>query len=329
MRRLAGRRRATVAILVAVATITAAGARAQEPPPAAEQARQAFERALVLMEEERWEPAVAELEVSLQLRSTQVALFNLALCLRQLHRVREAIAQLERFEQEFGGQATAERLAAVAEELRSLRSLPGRARVEVNVAGAAVAVDGRILGTSPLPEPIDPPEGRHTFEAHAAGREAARQEVEVLPGEVVVAHLVLPERAPDPPEPAVTPTRPAPFPRGPTDRQSGLRPVWFWSAAGLTAAAAISTAVLGTLVVTADASYEADEGRTSADQDAGKRLVLYTDVSLGIAVGAAVGAVVLYALTDFGGDGDRAASMLAPALAFSGAGPVAGALGRF
>jgi len=50
-----------------------------------------------------------------------------------------------------------------------LEAAAGNLVVRANVAGAAVFVDGRQVGTTPLDEPLALAPGKHTFDVRAAG----------------------------------------------------------------------------------------------------------------------------------------------------------------
>lgn len=292
-------------VLVAAVVLLAPSASAQ--PSDAARARAAFERGVDEMEAGRWQTALDAFDESLAIRPTQVASLNRGKCLESLHRPREALQAYERFLADFGGEATAPRRAHAEERIRELRATMGTLSVSVDVPGATLSVDGEVMGTAPLAEPLLLPAGTHAVVAHVEGRPDATATATVRAGEptqivLQVPAAAAPEPASPPPDHALPPAPPAPRPAPP--ERAGLAPGFFWSAAVLTIGGAIATGILGALVVSKDADYRDSVPRTREDQSAGETLVLVTDVAFGVTVVAAVGAVILLTQTDFGGAHD-------------------------
>jgi len=277
-------RRMAASLLLLGVTLSAGEADGQEEPSprVIAEARQAFERAVQRMRRERWAEGEAELRRSLALHPTQVAAFDLGLCVKEQGRFAEAMAIFERFLVEFGDEASEERRAEVEHELEALRAMPGYARVLVDVDGAEIYVDGRKVGTSPLADAIELPGGGHDFEARLSGYPSARAQVDVRAHAETEVRLDLgePEAPPD---------------AGP----SGVRPIFFWTAAGVAAIGVLATTVFGVMALHADAEYRDAAVRTRADRSDGLALVHAADVSLTIAVFAGVFAGVFYTQTDW------------------------------
>jgi hypothetical protein len=300
----------TLLLRFAPAVVVLLGVSSVFAQPAADErarARVAFERGVVEMEAGRWQPALDAFQESIDIRATQVAILNAGNCLENLHRVREAIQMYERFLADFGREATAQRRAHAEEKIRSLRATMGTLTIAVDVAGAAISVDGESAGTAPLAQPLLLPAGPHVVVARVDGRPDATMTATVRAGETTQIALVIPAAPPDEPEPEPepepAPVAPQPEPGVPA-RSSGLSPTFFWMTAGLAVVGAIGTSILGGLVIAKDAEYRDSVPRTEKDQSAGERLVLMTDVALGVTVVAAVGAVILLTQTDFGGSDD-------------------------
>lgn len=280
---------------------------AADPPSAAAQARRAFQSAVPMMEEERWEAAASALEASIQLHPTQVALYDLAVCLRELHRVPEAIARLDELLTRFGARVDTARRDEVTRMRAQLASTPASLRVAVNQPDAEIFVDGQRVARGSMAEAFSVPAGDHEVSARLGGGATARRHVDVHPGEAVNVVLELatlpaaPEPAPVAPPARVPPVVPTPDRRGPA-------PVWSWTLAGLAAAGAVATAVLGGLTLAASADYDSDPRRTRDDQEAGRQLALATDVALGVTVVAAGLATVLFLGPSIGQDDPEAAT---------------------
>ncbi len=277
---------AAAALALLLLPCAAGEALAQEPDRrAAAGAREAFERGVAHMRRERWAEGEAELRRSIELHPTQVALFNLAQCVREQGHPAQAIEQLERLLADFGDEVSAERRAEVEGELETLRAMPGRAVIMVDVDGAEILVDGRSVGTSPLPDAIELPGGAHDFEARLAGYASVRQSAQVPPEGEGLVRLELGD-----PQAATAQSDLGP---------SGIRPIFFWSAAGAVAAGVLATTVFGVLALRADSEYQDADVRTEGDRDDGRQLVRLADFSLGFTAFAALFAGVFYSQTDW------------------------------
>jgi hypothetical protein len=294
---------------VALAVLALAGvAEAQDAD--AQRARELFERGVQLMQNEDWSAALVQLEESFRLRPTQVALFNMGLCHKGLRRYGAAIRAFERMIVELGDRAPGNRVELARAEIQALRALFGTVTVEVQPAGARIFVDGEPAGTAPLAEPLELSAGNHVIRATGEGLTADTVTIAVIAGASTTVRLAPPALPPAPPEhpnpppppphvqTRIPPTPPPPIVR---DERHGLAPMWFWSSAGLAGAGAVVTAILGGLVVSGDADYRESRVRLESEREDGRRLALFTDVALGVTLLAAVGAVLLYGPTDFGG----------------------------
>jgi hypothetical protein len=89
---------------------------------------------------------------------------------------------LELYEHEAGQSIYAEDRAAVDGALAAIKNLVGVVTVTTNVPGATIAVDGDVVGTTPLAEPIAVDLGRHTFQARKEGYEPITMNLDVAGG---------------------------------------------------------------------------------------------------------------------------------------------------
>jgi hypothetical protein len=164
-----------VALVAAIAPV----ARAAPAPAQERQARELYRQGVARMQATDIEAALPLLQKAYQLGGYKNALWNLSECYRKLSRFTLAMAELERFRQH-PRTTPAERETADA-ELALLRARIATLKVESNLLGAAVAVDGHAEGRTPLELPLDP--GRHLIEVSSPGFSSGRAVLELAPGE--------------------------------------------------------------------------------------------------------------------------------------------------
>lgn len=295
----------TVATALTLVGSTPGAAWAQQPRPRRSSAaprqeaatvaegRRHFDQGRAFFDSNNYDAALAEFERAYELLDGRpnryVLLFNIGQCHERLFRYDEALRYYRRYVTEGG--ASARDRSAVEATVRTLEGLLATVRVTVNVPHAEVWVDERRVGSAPGEVQI--PGGRHVIELRERGYLPARQEVQ------------LPARA----------TRDLAFSLEVVPRGRGVRPVFFWTTAGAAALSAAVGAFFGVraLVMRGDVDsrladpagrYEvSDEDRQDIRQSA-----LAADISYGGAALLAVGATVLFFVTDWGrgrADGER------------------------
>ncbi|MDI7268626.1 MAG: PEGA domain-containing protein [Myxococcota bacterium] len=195
---------------------------------------------------------------------------------------------------------TAGEHARVEIKLREIERI-GTLRVEANVPGAEVWVDGAYGG--PTPYQGTPAEGNHEVRVTAEGYVTQVQEVSIAFGDERTINVTLSEPA-------------------------GTDPLWFWSTVGLMGAALVTTVALGATVVVKDGDFNNARPPTDDQYDEGRNLVVATDLCLGITLAAAVAAGVLAFTTNWGGE-EAAPVDMAPALAPTEGGVGLAMVGRF
>jgi hypothetical protein len=177
------RKRLVVTLVVARCLVGAPAAQAESSSRPRDQARDAFERGVALVDQERWDEALRAFDESLRIYPTQTALFNRALCLGALSRPADAIRALEDHRRQYGSTVDAERRAEVEAELALQRQRAGRIGVEVHGAeSATVLLDGAVVGQAPIRDPLTVNPGSHVVSARPAAGAAVTQTVSVAPG---------------------------------------------------------------------------------------------------------------------------------------------------
>ncbi|MDI7269749.1 MAG: PEGA domain-containing protein, partial [Myxococcota bacterium] len=156
-------------------------------------ARVHFTAGRAAMEAERWEEALTEFSAANDLLPAARALYNVGLALRKLGRDIEALRTYRTYLTTYAA-PTSERDITERREVENvveeIRDAVGSVRVNVAVSGATVFVDGRLLGPSPLSEPVEMIRGQHTFRAEAEGHRPAEETVQVQPGQEMTVTLV-------------------------------------------------------------------------------------------------------------------------------------------
>ncbi len=149
--------------------------------------------------------------------------------------------------------------ATLEEALGIIQAHLGRVEVIGDPAGAEVSVNGRSVGTLPLPNPVKVSAGEVDVEMHAAGYVAAQRTLTIVGGQYqrVVIHLAKEGAAAEEPKPAPGPETPAgpvtPAPAAPDEGPSTTRLALKWTAAGL-AGAGLVTGVVFTVLHQHDVS---------------------------------------------------------------------------
>lgn len=163
------------------------GNAAPTPTPAQmEEARQRYRRALELYDEgtkESSEAALLELERAYALAPSFRLLYNVGLVSTQLRQYARAYDAFERYLKEGGSDVPSGRREEVRADMARLALRTGLLRIKVDVAGAEVAVDDAVVGTTPIETPVRVNAGRRRVSITASGRPPQQRIVEVAGGD--------------------------------------------------------------------------------------------------------------------------------------------------
>ena len=157
-----------------------------------DRARAHFETGAVLYSDENYEGALAAFEESYRLRAVPVVLFNIAQTLRRLNRYSEAIEAYERYLRE-EPDLPADRRAAVRSTIAELRRALAPITVDTDIEGVTIEVDGRVVGATPLTEPLELAAGVRAIVARRDGYVTVREEVRVVGGQPQMLSLRMPQ----------------------------------------------------------------------------------------------------------------------------------------
>lgn len=172
-----------IAILVCLAVLGGV-ARAQPTAEDKAEAKQAFQRAEAAERRKDWRTAIDEYQRAYDRVPHADVLFNIALNFERIEEYRDAVTYYRRYLDE---KPDAQDRARVEALIDKLRVRPGRVTITSEPTGAAVTIDGRRAGVTPLEVPLA---GAHRIELAGDGAAAAR-DVTVEYGEPQAVHVAL------------------------------------------------------------------------------------------------------------------------------------------
>ena len=199
-------------------------------------------------------------------------MFNIGQANRDLSRPVEALQAFEKFLAE-ATDASAETIADAHKSAAELQKKLGRIRVDCDMAGTEVSLDGKSMGLTPLPELTWATPGRHQVTASHAGAAPAIENVDVTAGSVSTVTM----RLGPPAIPAAAAPVPAPAPKldlqapRPSEASQGwwLGRKWTWVAAGSTVLLAVGAITAGVLMQDRFDSLNGSCGSASKDPTIG------------------------------------------------------------
>jgi tetratricopeptide (TPR) repeat protein len=142
---------------------------ASPTPEALKEAADHYQRGLSLYGEGEFVLALVEFERAYQLTPNYRVLYNIGQVRIQLGRYAKGREALEEYLKQGGASINAARTEAVKKDLDMLAERTAMLSVLVNEPGADVAVDGRVVGVSPLTGPLVIDAGEHTLDVRKAG----------------------------------------------------------------------------------------------------------------------------------------------------------------
>ena len=202
----------TVALVLAVVSLAAPTAHADEPKRAASstdstEAERLFHEGTKLMDSGDYEGAVRRFLKASQLELRQATLYNLGYCeTKSGHRV-EGVNHLRQFLR--GPHVTPTDRSKVNDTLLPL-VLPYVAQLLIETkAGASITIDANAVGDAPLPDPIAVTPGKHHVTATLDGA-ASSMDVELAEGQTLTMSLPQTQTSAAPAAVPATPIAPQP-----------------------------------------------------------------------------------------------------------------------
>jgi hypothetical protein len=298
---------ATGALVIMV--LAAVTARAQDEGVFAQKR---YDDALRLFQARRFQEALDEFRASYSILASPNTRLMIAHCLAELRRLAEAFGEYERTAREATDRAAmdpryAQTESAARGEAQILRRRIGfvRLRLDREVVSPRVSVAGRAIPAEALALPVPADPGAVQIVLEVEGRRLVRR-VDLRAGEARDVQIELGPPPPTQPEPRAEPSRtpggpdPAPKRRGPH--------VATWIALAVGGTGLVTSGVLGLMAREQHDDLEAAcmGGACPAgheeEVDRGRRLQLWTNVSLGVGVAAtALGGALFWLSSDSAG----------------------------
>ena len=247
-----------------------------------QEAARRFQQGVELHDAGNYRGAQIEFRQAYRLAPIYNLLFNLGQESVELKEYVEAHQNFVQYLRDGGDKISPQRRIIVEREISRIQKYLASIELNISAAGAEIAIDGIVVGVSPLSEPVQVSIGRRkivvTLEGYAlwertmdvAGEQRKTVEVKLLSLRAITA------------------------PSGPATAASSSQPTRFWLSLGATGAFIAGTGIAAVLTNNAKSDYE-DEvgsigdpmGKLKRIDDAGqkyKRLALYTDIGIGLSV---------------------------------------------
>lgn len=244
-----------------------------------------FRMGVGLYEEGDFQGALAEFERANQAAPSPVVLYNIAqthLALRDYVAASDALAQYL----ELGGaRIPAARREEVRAQLETLTMRIGRIRVVCNVDDAAITIDGRPVGRTPVAQPIRVSLGRHQIVIRAPMREPDERTVTIAGNTEIEVAVEFP-----------------PIPETPLaqDAPSHVLRRLGWASTGLGIGAGVAGAATFGLALSArgrygdaTSTYPADDAAARDARDDVHRFSLISDITTGVGIAAGGAGIVM------------------------------------
>ncbi|HYQ16696.1 MAG TPA: PEGA domain-containing protein, partial [Polyangiaceae bacterium] len=206
---------------VAAAAAAAEPARPAPDAAAKKEAKTRFEHAIKLYEDGDYSVALAEFERVYELVPDYRVLYNIGQVSIQLGHYARALNTLKEYMTRGATELSAERAKSVQADIDLLAVRTASIALEVDPEGVEVTIDGRVLGTTPISDPIVVDVGERRVELKRAGYVSQEQTLSLAGGDRYVGKFkLIPESIADKPknEPPVALFPPATKPLPPKSK---------------------------------------------------------------------------------------------------------------
>ena len=202
MRRLLG-----LVPALAIVILQAGTAAGQEDPKARkEEAKKLFLEGVDLFAAGSYEEALASFTSSHDLNPNPNVLYNIGMCQRELGDFAASLQTLTGYLEKKGASVPEKEKSEIEAVIAEMKGAVGTLDISVSEKKAAIKIDGKPAGGSPLPSPVVLNEGPHLVEVVKEGFAAEKRTVTVKGGEALEASFSLsPLLKPAPPEEVLGP----------------------------------------------------------------------------------------------------------------------------
>lgn len=266
---------------------------------AQEEAKEHYLKGKALVDEGACDKAVIELEASYKLNPIPIVLYNIAVCYDELHKYALAANFFRKFLME-SKDVSEEIKQQVTARIQELNKFLGWLALEVDVDGAEVIIDGSAAGFSPLGK-FFVETGEHEILVKKENLGEKKEKFTIISGDTTTVKISLTpgtQAVEEGKEEKAVEKEPKTGQKGPR-KKLGVAP--FYSAVGITGAAAIIAIITGSVTLKkankVEGLYENENWKPTYDE--GKRFAVATDVLIAVAAVGAASAVVLIFFTDF------------------------------
>lgn len=247
-------------------------------------ARKAYSRGEALYRAGHYEAAQVQFEEAYASTPNPVVLLGIAKAQEKQGQIHAAVLTLERYLKE---QKTSANRGSVERHIQELRSEPAVLLIKSDPPGARLLIDGK-HHQQPTPTEVRLTPGTHRIEVRAEGHFSVVETLHVQFAERRQVGIALRKAAIHRASPDV-PTLPKEA--GDTDDADDLMTAT-WVALGIAGGALVVGSIFG--ILTLAKQHEFNEQPTDTTAERGEGYALGADVSLGIAAGAGITALVLY-----------------------------------
>jgi hypothetical protein len=197
---------AIVSLAVLAAVIPPASATAEEGLP--EHAMEMFDRGVELFKEHDYAGALAEFQAAYAIKPHFSVLFNIAQCHVMVENYADALEHYRQYLLQGADYLDEERIAYVEKEIERLEGLLSPLTLTISPDGAAVEIDGKLVGESPIEEEryLDP--GKHSITIEKPGYERIDEEFIVRREEALALEFELAPLAQEQPPAPIEDERP-------------------------------------------------------------------------------------------------------------------------
>lgn len=279
------------------ASPAADAAPAPSAAPSAEVLKEAGERytrGLALYGDGEFLLALVEFERAYQLSNNYKVLYNIGQVRIQLGRYAKAKEALEEYLKAGGSNLTAERTQAVNKDLATLAERTATLNIITAEAGTDISLDGKVIATSPLQEPLIVDAGEHNLVLHKAGFYDSAQSVTLAGHDQIELKVDLK------PIPLATMSKPVDTLPPPVANKPPRTAMWAsWAATGVFAATAGVTGAFGISkandLEAMRTQYPASRAELDKTEKQARTLLTISTITTGLAV-AAGGAALYFTL---------------------------------